>query len=767
MHFGNAPLSFEATWTWWTVLALSALTVIIALIRRPAAPGATCILATVGLLLLACAAGKPTLLRPSTQSVTVMVDLSASTRTATYRDRATLERRIRELLRDTPYQVQFFADGTRPMDPLATRLPDLPSDRTTYAPPAAAAVLLFSDCQFPLPEQSPPTYICVDTGLDDPADAAVSNLEIRGRDAAIFVRNSGASRRLTFDGTAPALPTTLPTGELVVSRPLADRASQIAAELSPGDPWPENDSLRAIVPPSEQLERWWVGKSSPGGAWRTIDPGRLPTDAAAYLDAGVIALDNIAASDLTDLQQQRLQQYVRDLGGGLMILGGDRAFAAGAYDGTPLDALSPLASNPPLPTTHWVLLADGSGSMSEAVPGGTRWKYVTDAIAGALPRLAPEDVASVGSFSDTLHWWVEGKPVREAAATPLPPADAYPHGPTNLQPALESIARSTDGKMPVQLLVLSDFDTQIIGAPELAALLKSKNIHLHLLAIGEGTALPALRQVAAATGGSVLTQLDPARWASATRELAHAAGAKLLRQDPVRVAFNSAASHIAPQTAAPWNRVWLKPSATSLAEARVGDETIPMAAEWNLGEGRVLAAAFSPRSEVVEALARTVAKPPRDPRFHVSWQSGPMLRLVIDAIDGRQYLNGQVLNLELLGLMRAVPQIAPGRYELAIESPGSPTIATLRAGGRVLERIALAGRYAPEFDAIGNDLAAMHELARRSGGAVIPPDQSKAIDIRWPTRHVSVASEMAILGAICIAMGLIAWRRWRALQVAN
>jgi hypothetical protein len=182
-------LSFAASGSMWTILALGLLSATIALTRRPAAPRATLVLVGLGLALLALAGGKPTWNRPTEQIVAVMVDLSASTRTAQYRDRATLERRIRELLRDTPYRMEYFADRTHAIDPAAARLPDIPSDRTSYTPPAATAVLLFSDCRFPLPVQSPPTYVCVDIGLDDPADAAVTGLEMRGNNVSVSLRN--------------------------------------------------------------------------------------------------------------------------------------------------------------------------------------------------------------------------------------------------------------------------------------------------------------------------------------------------------------------------------------------------------------------------------------------------------------------------------------------------------------------------------------------------------------------------------------------------
>ncbi|HEY2585407.1 MAG TPA: vWA domain-containing protein [Tepidisphaeraceae bacterium] len=759
-HRAFSSLTFDASWASGTVLALAAIAALITYVRRPVAPRGTFILCAAGLLLFALAAANPIWRRPARQEVAVMVDLSPSTRTARYRDRATLERRIAELLRDTPYRIQYFADGTRPADASGPRLPDLHADCTRYSPPAAAAVLLFSDCRFALPEQSPPTYVCVDVGLDDPPDAAVASLEIRGTEAAVSLRNGGDPRRLTLNGTSPANPTTLPGGSLVITRPLARGASQIAAELSPGDPWPENDALATVVPPPQEFERWWVGRSGPGSGWRVMNPGELPTEPDAYLSAAVIVLDNVAASDLSDLQQQRLQQYVRDLGGGLLILGGNRAFAPGGYEGTPIDALSPLASSPPAPTNHWVLLADASGSMSEAVPGGTRWQSATGAIALVLPHLPPQDVASVGCFAETLQWWIDAIPAREAAKQPIPLGNAYPHGPTNLQPALEAIARSADGKMPVQLLVLSDFETQISGAPQLADLLKSKNIHLHLLAIGEGTALPMLRQIAALTGGRVLTEIDPSRWSAAVRELARAAGNPQVQRTPVKVTFESPLQGMPPQSTDLWNRTWMKDGASKLAEARPdAAEPVPMAARWNAGEGRVLAAAFVPDAGVVERLASLVARPPRDPRFHVTWESGPRLRVTIDAVDGRQYLNGQNLSLELNAPRHPIPQTGPGRYELTMQAPRSPAIATVRAGDQVLDRIALAGRYAPEFDEVGNDLAAMRELARRSGGVVVPPGQAKPLDIHWPVREVSIASLLAVAGAACVVAGLLWWQR--------
>ena len=70
----------------------------------------------------------------------------------------------------------------------------------------------------------------------------------------------------------------------------------------------------------------------------------------------------------------------------------------------------------------------------------------------------------------------------------------------------------------------------------------------------------------------------------------------------------------------------------------------------------------------------------------------------------------------------------------------------------------MAGRYAPEFDAVGNDFGALRELAARTGGAVVPPQQATPIDFRWPPRDEPLASVLAAAGGFLIALGLVWWR---------
>jgi hypothetical protein len=80
------------------------------------------------------------------------------------------------------------------------------------------------------------------------------------------------------------------------------------------------------------------------------------------------------------------------------------------------------------------------------------------------------------------------------------------------------------------------------------------------------------------------------------------------------------------------------------------------------------------------------------------------------------------------------------------------------AAGRVLDRVAVAGRYAPEFEGIGNEYGSMADLARRSGGEVIDSLRTKPIEVLWPRREVDLSAVLAVAGAGMLAAGVARWR---------
>jgi hypothetical protein len=739
------------------LLALAAMA--IAIVRRLGLGKPAAFLMGAGLLLLAAAAFDPIWNYPHRGTIAVMVDLSPSTRGARYRNIDLLRQRIGELIGSTDARLIAFAQQNRPLD-LNEPLEEMPADRTIFSPPAeAAAVLLFSDGQFDPPAQSPAVYFVVDPALENPADAAVKHIELRGRELEATVANTGGPREATIFSHA----ITVAPGTQIIRQRVEGGITQAAVQIAAGDLWPENDSLSISRAPPEPMERWWIGPDAPSG-WRSFSPANLPAEPEPYLAPAVVAIANQPAPAFSAAALDRLQQYVRDLGGSLLLLGGDHAFAAGDYPATPLEQLSPLASLPPEPTRHWILLIDASGSMAQPLSAGTRWQAATRAAAGLLPTLPPADNVTIGQFSNDVRWWLTA-PATEAARTPLPPADAFPHGPTNLEAALEFQAMSVPegATTPTELIVISDCDAKIDHAATIAAEFVSRNLHLSVLAIAPGSGAAAIAQISAATGGRVISESDPLQWLAALKQIAKAAQPPAVNPAAATVAFIGDARALPPATAINWNRLWLKNRADAWAVADSEQQRGAVAANWHIGSGTVTAVAFTPDPNHIALLADLIGQRPHDPRFNVSWEESGKLRVTVDAIDGRTFLNN--LNLELRletsGTQQSFPlaQTAPGRYELQIDSPRANTIAGVAVGREIIARRAVAGRYPPEFEAIGNYHTLMQTLAAQTGGDVITPDHRGPIDIHWPAARMKLAPWLIFAGCVALATGLVITRR--------
>jgi len=111
---------------------------------------------------------------------------------------------------------------------------------------------------------------------------------------------------------------------------------------------------------------------------------------------------NILAGDLSRDQQNLLETAVRDFGLGFVCVGGDQAYAAGAYRGTPIANILPveveLSSKKVLPPGALVLVVDQSGSMV-----GEKLEMARQAAAGAVHALAPSDYVGVIAFDGAPH----------------------------------------------------------------------------------------------------------------------------------------------------------------------------------------------------------------------------------------------------------------------------------------------------------------------------------------------------------------------------
>jgi uncharacterized membrane protein len=117
----------------------------------------------------------------------------------------------------------------------------------------------------------------------------------------------------------------------------------------------------------------------------------------------VLILSNVPAAALNDGRMELLAPYVRDFGGGLVLIGGDQSFTPGGYRGTPLEEVLPLVSHErkdkPKPGLAQVLVLDCSISMQ-----GESIELARQATRRAVENLGPNDQVGILAFEDQNQW---------------------------------------------------------------------------------------------------------------------------------------------------------------------------------------------------------------------------------------------------------------------------------------------------------------------------------------------------------------------------
>ena len=68
-----------------------------------------------------------------------------------------------------------------------------------------------------------------------------------------------------------------------------------------------------------------------------------PLDVAGFAAYDLVVLSDITAGELSGAQLEAIASYSRDLGGGLLLMGGEHSFGPGGYGRTPVEEVSPVS----------------------------------------------------------------------------------------------------------------------------------------------------------------------------------------------------------------------------------------------------------------------------------------------------------------------------------------------------------------------------------------------------------------------------------------
>ena len=495
---------------------------------------------------------------------------------------------------------------------------------------------------------------------------------------------------------------------------------------------------------------------------RTSD--RFPRELLEFQNFDLIVLDNIPSYDLATEQHTMLVQYVQELGGGLLMIGGESGFGAGGWNGTDLEAVLPLDLDPPRelrrPAAALVLVLDNSGSMARPVGGAraSQQEVANEAAARAIESLYSESLVGVITFNEFPRTLVELQRNDDSAAIAERVRSIGTGGGTNLAPALErahDMLRNVEADRK-RIVCLSDGRSPTDRLEAIVASMLRDDIRLTTIAIGDEADHATLKRLAAVGEGEFHPVFNPTALPRVLVDSVQVINKPLIKEGafaPVVVPTGSALTANLGNAPELLGLVVTGPKPESSIELTHPDGE-PLLARWQAGLGRV--AAFTsdlggPWSDAWRTwpvapafwtqLARDTARPStgHDAEL-VAEIRDDRLVLTLDAVDER----GRFLDyLDVAGTVYApngtsstvrLPQTGPGRYEVDLPArhAGNYIVALApRRGERQLNPMIGGATRATgeEFRQRASNLPLLRDVIEITGGRELDLQRPDAVDL--------------------------------------
>ena len=475
----------------------------------------------------------------------------------------------------------------------------------------------------------------------------------------------------------------------------------------------------------------------------------------------LVVLDNVPAFHLTHAKMENIEAYVRDLGGGVLVVGGAQSYGAGGYFRTPLERILPVDMRPParvdLPHVALLFVLDKSGSMDIGAEGGTKLELAKAAVMAAADIMNPNDQVGILAFDAAWDWTVPFRAIGKGEWVNDKLAALRSDGGTDMYKALIEARRvMTEKEAAIKhVIVLSDGLTDKADFQSLIQEMARANVTVSTVSVGGDSDAKLMSEIARVGKGRGYVTLDPRTIPQifTTETLLISRDLLVERTFAPRVEVQTGPLRGITQGSLPQLRGYVLTYPKQRAELlmKAGDD--PLLVSWRHGLGRVAAftsdlsgrwgrewVTWQGLPRWAGQLARDTMRQVREARVRADFNAeGEGVRLVTDFVseDGR-FMNHLKLRANITAPDRSTQRIAltqgaAGRYEAKFTPAGRGIhLVTLFAEGEAGEAPAFVmtlpyvAPYPKEYRELKPNLKLLGRLAEETGGEMLDPENLPA-----------------------------------------
>jgi len=523
-----------------------------------------------------------------------------------------------------------------------------------------------------------------------------------------------------------------------------------------GDPFPENNIFRQPVmvlgqprilyveghPPSAQYLK--DALTTEGFAVEVADPAKLPSTAEELDAYDAVVLSDVDAKLLSLPQMDAINTYVRELGGGFILAGGENVYGASGYSKTPIEDLLPVTFDikKPKQSVSTMVILDRSGSMAAE----DKLLFAKEASKAPVTMLKDSDHFGVLTFNFNFSWAVHPTTVTDRPGIVKAIEGITASGETNLYPAMEEVfgelKKSTDEIKHV--IILSDGRTLSEDFEGLTKEMVKAKITVSTVALGNDADQELLKQIADWGNGKAYYVQDASKVPQIFNQDMEDSAGDALNESAFRAVLKKkidAFKGIDFNTAPPLQgfvQTKVRPTAEVALEAY---KDRPLLARWQFGLGKTVFFAsdlkdrwavdwlhWSGYSKFWSQLIRETMRRKNDTDLDLVVQrQGDVARISANAVgkDGKYrdhlHLKAHIVAPDQSTSIVDVPQTGPGEYEtrVPLTQDGTYLFRTSSDDSDGVSRT-LAYSYPAEYHFYPPNFEMLRLLSRETGGTFQP-----------------------------------------------